>query len=194
MDTQMNAPETPPPPAQNGAHKARGRPFERGRSGNASGRPKGHRNKATMAMEELLDGEAEALTRKLVEKALEGDIAALRLCLDRLLPPRRDRPVVFELPQIESAKDALAASSAILAVCAAGKLSPSEAAELMGLVAIHVRMFEVTETEAGLAAFVNATLRGQNRSPARRTTESNKPAGTGTASVIYPSSAGMVAP
>lgn len=152
MNTEMNAPETPPPPAQNGAHKARGRPFERGRSGNPSGRPKGHRNKATMAMEELLDGEAEALTRKLVEKALEGDIAALRLCLDRLLPPRRDRPVVFELPKIECAKDALAASSSILAASAAGKLSPSEAAELMGLVATHARMFEVTETEAGLAA------------------------------------------
>jgi hypothetical protein len=141
------APETPPPPAQNGAHKARGRPFEPVKSGNPNGRPK-----ATMAMEELLDGEAEALTRKLLDKALEGDIAALRLCLDRLLPPRRDRPVVFELPKIESAKDALAASAAILAASAAGKSSPSEAAELMGLLAIHVRMFEVTETEAGLAA------------------------------------------
>jgi hypothetical protein len=105
-----------------------------------------------MAVEQLLDGEAEALTRKLVEKALEGDVAALRLCFDRLLPPRRDRPVVFELPKIESAKDALAASSAILAACAAGKLSPSEAAEVMALVATHARMFEVTETEAGLTA------------------------------------------
>jgi hypothetical protein len=152
MDTKMNAPEMPPPPAQNGAHKGRGRPFERGRSGNPNGRPKGHRNKATMAMEELLDGEAAALTRKMIEKALEGDMAAMRLCLDRLLPPRRDRTVVFELPKIESAKDALAASSAILAACAAGKLSPSEAAELMGLVATHARMFEVTETEARLAA------------------------------------------
>jgi Family of unknown function (DUF5681) len=152
MDTEMNPPETPPPPAQNGVHKARGRPFERGRSGNPGGRPRGHRNKTTMAVEQLLDGEAEALTRKLVEKALEGDVAALRLCFDRLLPPRRDRPVVFELPKIESAKDALAASSAILAACAAGKLSPSEAAELMGLVATHVRMFEAIETEAGLTA------------------------------------------
>ena len=42
-------------------------------------------------VEELLDGEAEALTRKAIDKALEGDMAALRMCLDRLLPPRRNR-------------------------------------------------------------------------------------------------------
>jgi hypothetical protein len=53
-----------------------------------------------MAVEALLDGEAKAIARKAVEKALEGDMAALRLCLERLLPPRRDRPVVFDLPKI----------------------------------------------------------------------------------------------
>src|SRR6266568_9655953 len=83
--------------------KPRGRSFERGKSGNPTGRPKGARNKATRAVEELLDGEAEALTRKAIDKALEGDMAALRICLDRLLPPRRDRLVNFELPTIESA-------------------------------------------------------------------------------------------
>ena len=54
-----------------------------------------------MAVEALLDGESEAIARKAVEKALEGDMAALRLCLERVLPPRRDRPVVFDLPKIE---------------------------------------------------------------------------------------------
>jgi hypothetical protein len=138
--------------AQNGGRKPRGRPFARGKSGNPTGRPKGARNKATRAVEELLDGEAEALTRKAIDKALEGDMAALRICLDRLLPPRRDRLVTFELPKIESASDALKASSAILAACAAGQLSLREAVEFQNLVSSHVRMLESNEFAARLAA------------------------------------------
>ena len=98
------------------------------------------------------DGELDALVRKLIEKAKAGDVAALRLCLDRLLPPRRDRLVTFALPKIESAKDACAAAAAIMAACANGELSPREAVELMGLVEAQVRMFETTEFEARLAA------------------------------------------
>src|SRR5687768_16932362 len=78
---------------ENTAGKQRGRPFQKGQSGNPDGRPKGSRNATTLAVESLLDGEAEALTRKAVELAIAGDIAALRLCLDRVLPPRKDRPV-----------------------------------------------------------------------------------------------------
>jgi hypothetical protein len=139
-------------PARNAARATRGRPFERGKSGNPGGRPKGRRNKATMAIEELLDGEAEGLARKVIDKGLEGDMAALRLCLDRLLPPRRERALTFDLPKIESVKDAQAASSAILAACAAGDLSPGEASEVMELVSAYVRMLEKTELEARIVA------------------------------------------
>jgi hypothetical protein len=142
----MDSSSITPIPADNTAPKPRGRPFEAGTSGNPAGRPKGSRNKTTMAVEALLDGEADALTRKAVEKALEGDMAALRLCLERLLPPRRDRPVAFDLPRIESAADALGASSTV------GTLSPSEAAEIMNLISTHVRAIEVTDIEARLAA------------------------------------------
>src|SRR6516225_7230100 len=80
-----------------------GRPFARGRSGNPSGRRPGSRNKATLAAAALLDGEFEALTRKAVELALAGDPTALRLCLERLLPPRRERAVTFRLPGLATA-------------------------------------------------------------------------------------------
>jgi hypothetical protein len=149
MEAKLDVGDTP---AREAMQKARGRPFERGRSGNPNGRPKGHRNKATMAIEELLDGEAERLTRKVIEKALDGDTTALRLCVDRLLAPRRERPITFDLPKIESAADAKAASSAILAACAAGTLSPGEAAAVMELVSNHVRMFEMSEIEARVFA------------------------------------------
>ena len=66
--------------------------------GNA-GRPKGSRNKATIAIESLLEGQAEALTQTAIAKALEGDSIALRLCMDRIAPPMKDKPVVFPLTQ-----------------------------------------------------------------------------------------------
>ena len=104
--------------------------FAKGQSGNPAGRPKGSRNATTLALESLLDGQADALTQKAIELALAGDMAALRLCLDRILPARRDRPVSFALPPIESAQDAAATVSAVLAAVAAGEITPAEAGEI----------------------------------------------------------------
>ena len=82
--------------------RVRGRPFKKGRSGNPAGRRTGSRNKATIAAAALLAGESEALTRKAVELALVGDPAALRLCIERILPPCRERTVKFALPAARS--------------------------------------------------------------------------------------------
>lgn len=147
--------DTPEPSVRDPGEEAprrRGRPFKPGYSGNPNGRPQGARNKATVLAEQLLDGEVEALLRKVIEKALAGDTAALRLCLDRVLPARRERLVTLVLPKIETAKDGCAASAAILVACANGELSTGEAAEFMGLVAAHLRVLETTELEARLAA------------------------------------------
>src|SRR5215471_13932032 len=77
--------------------------FKPGLSGNPAGRPPGSRNKATETAELLLEGEAVALTRKAVELALGGDPIALRLCLDRLIPPRRGRKVqLANVPPVSS--------------------------------------------------------------------------------------------
>ncbi len=130
------------------AESTRGRPF---RAGNP-GRPRGTRNKARLALETLLEGEGEALTRKAVQLALGGDVTALRLCLDRILPPRKDRHVPFALPPLESAADAVKATAALVAAVAAGDLTPSEAAELSKLVEGYTRAVELRELEARLAA------------------------------------------
>src|SRR5262249_38944595 len=140
------------PPGEQSAPKPRGRPFEPGQSGNPNGRPKGARNRVTRAVEVLIDGQGEALAAKALEKALLGDTTMLRALLSTLVPPRRERTVEFELPQIESAADARKASSAVLAACAAGELSPHEASEIMGLISTHARAIEVAELEARVAA------------------------------------------
>jgi Family of unknown function (DUF5681) len=119
---------------ENTAPKQRGRPFMPGRSGNPAGRPKGARNRSTIAAELLLEGEAQALTRKAIELALAGDTAALRLCLERLLPPRKDRAVALDLPAIESADDVARAVGAVLAAVGDGRITPGEAGEVMGLI------------------------------------------------------------
>jgi hypothetical protein len=117
----------------------------KGRSGNPVGKPKGARHRATLAAEALLDGEAEALTRKAIELALAGDPIALRLCLDRILPPRRERPMTFALPDLDSVADAGAAMAAVLAAVASGKTCLSEAIEVSKLVDAFVRTSEAAK-------------------------------------------------
>jgi len=128
-----------------------GRPFAQGQSGNAAGRPKGSRNRSTLAIEALLDGEAEAITRKVIELALDGDGPALRLCMDRLAPPRKDRHVPFTLPLIRTATDAVEASAALVAAVADGELTPSEASDLGRLVETVIRGIELTDVQERLS-------------------------------------------
>ena len=97
------------------------------------GRPAGARHCTTRAVEELLQGEAAALSRKAVDMALEGDTTALRLCLERVAPARKDAPVSFDLPPLESAQDAAKAAQAILQAVSQGDLTPMEGTGLMGL-------------------------------------------------------------
>jgi hypothetical protein len=120
-------------------------------AGNA-GRPKGARNRSTQAVLALLEGEAEALSRKAVELALAGDSTALRLCLDRLAPPRKDAPVQFPLPRMTTARDAVEAAGAVLEAVSVGDLTPTEGAQVMGLVDAFRRTLEVTELGARVTA------------------------------------------
>lgn len=127
-------------------------PWKPGQSGNPAGRPKGARNKTTLAMEALLEGQYEALTKAAINKALEGDTAALRLCLDRLAPARKDAPIAFDLPSIRSAADILAASSALLGAVASGEVTPDEAGRVMALLTAHKALVEAGDLEARIAA------------------------------------------
>ena len=116
------------------------------------GKPKGARHRATQAALALLDGKAEALTRQAVTMALCGDTTALRLCLERIAPPRRDAPVTFDLPRMKTARDAATAAGAVLEAVALGDLTPTEGAHIMGLVETYRRTLETSELEARLAA------------------------------------------
>ena len=137
--------------AENTAGKQRGRPFAVGVSGNPAGRPRGARNWTTVAVEEILDGEADALARKAIELALNGDTVALRLCLERIAPARKERPSPFTLPELKTAADAVTTSAALVQAVATGELTTGQAAELGKLVEAFVRAIEATDMEGRLA-------------------------------------------
>jgi len=142
--------------AQEEERDAQGR-FLKGVSGNPEGRFKpagrtpGSRNKATESAEILLEGEAEALTRKAVDLALKGDPMALRLCVDRLIPPRRGRRVqLANVPSVGSVAELSPTMAAITTAATSGEITPSEAAELARVVEIYARAVEVTDFDRRL--------------------------------------------
>lgn len=120
-------------------------------AGNA-GKPKGARNRTTKAVAELLEGEAQALTRKAIELALSGDTIAMRLCLERIAPPRKDAPVSFGLPSMKTAASAAKAAGAVLEAVSTGQLTPLEAVQIMGLIETYRRTLETSEFEARIVA------------------------------------------
>jgi hypothetical protein len=145
--------------------RVRGRPFEKGRSGNPAGRRAGSSNKKTLGAAALLDGESEALTRRAVELAMSGDPTALRLCVERILPPCRERAVSFAMPPIEGPADIAAAMKAVTAALASGVITPGEAGRIALVVDTFVQAIETRDFEQRLATLEeNAKRRGEARS------------------------------
>ncbi|WP_293920655.1 hypothetical protein [Sphingobium sp. UBA5915] len=116
------------------------------------GKAKGTRHKATMACEALLDGQVKQLTQKAVDMALAGDVLAMRICMDRIAPPRKDRHVTFQLPRIDGAGDHPAALASIMSAVAGGALTPAEGQALAAMLAEHRKAIETADIEARLAA------------------------------------------
>jgi hypothetical protein len=105
--------------------------FQAGQSGNPAGRPPGSRNKRTIIAEKLLDDRAGELTTAAITQATGGDPAALRACMDRVVPRLRHRPLDFTLPDLVTLADTPVAINAIAQGLACGELDLDEAAALM---------------------------------------------------------------
>ena len=88
------------------------------------GRPKGSRHKHVLAIQDLLDGEAETLGRKAIDLALAGDTTALRLCIERIAPARKDSPLEFDLPTMTNAQQAASAAQGVLQAVSQGDMTP----------------------------------------------------------------------
>lgn len=117
-----------------GGPPRRGRPFPKGVSGNPGGRPRGARGKATLRLEALIDSAGEALGIKLVEQALAGDMAAMRLCLKVMLPAGRKRGVELPLPTLETTGQCMKALALVVEAAAMGEITLDEAKAFHGLI------------------------------------------------------------
>lgn len=118
------APPVPPVPA---GPSVRGRPFVKGESGNPDGKRPGTRNRKTVLMELLSDGDIQGLKEKAVEIGHAGNALVLRAWIEKLVPACRERFVEFELPPIETAADLAPAMGAVMAALAGGEITPGEA-------------------------------------------------------------------
>ncbi len=132
--------------------KQRGRPFKQGASGNPAGRPKGARNRTTLLVEQMIDGEAEALTETAIRLAKAGDAGLMRALLDRLAPPRRERAVQVDLPPLTNPTDGPKIAAALLERAASGELTPTEAQGLAALLESYRKQSELADMEARLRA------------------------------------------
>jgi hypothetical protein len=100
----------------------------------------------------LLAGEVEGLTREAVELALAGDPAALRLCLERIVGPYRERAVEFTMPPIWRVRWPRSPTRWRRV------RSPREAMQLGHVVEAYVRAVEATEFERRLRALETADI------------------------------------
>jgi hypothetical protein len=114
-------------------------------------------------MEALLEGEGEKITRKAIEMALAGDTIAMRLCIDRLLPVRKDRPIKFDLPKLQTAGDVVEASAALVSAAAAGEITLSEAGELSRLIEGFTKALDLHEIQQRLEKLEAAQSSGARR-------------------------------
>ena len=135
-DPRNNATDTRP----------RGRPFATGNPG----RPRGSRNRITRLVENLIEADAEQITRAAIEKALAGDGVLLRALLDRLAPPRRDPVVEVDLPKLGDGADATPITSALVEGVADGTIAPAEAKAISEVVDTHLRAVEIRDIEERL--------------------------------------------
>jgi len=79
----------------------------------------------------------------------------MRLCMERVLPPCRERAVEFRLPPIEgtrpgetsgpSARDVARAMDAVTSPLAQGEITPGEAEKIAAVVDTFVRAVETTK-------------------------------------------------
>ncbi|MCB2215113.1 MAG: hypothetical protein KQH59_03545 [Desulfobulbaceae bacterium] len=101
----------------------------------------------------LIKGEEEALSRRAIESALNGNVQMLQFCLSRILPPPpKDNVVKLDgMPVCKDVSSSVELSSFVLDQLAKGILSPNQASLVAGIVEKHLRCLQVTDIEQRLA-------------------------------------------
>jgi hypothetical protein len=129
----------------------RGRPFQPGNQ-YGRGRPPGSRNKVVRVCQDTLDSHAENLIKKCLVLAYQGNPTAMRLCMERLMPARRQRTLHFNLPSVKTITDVAAASESVVRGVARGQLTPAEGQAFSAILDGRRRMIETEELDQRIRA------------------------------------------
>lgn len=117
----------------------KGRFVVKGQSGNPGGRVKNNQNHATKIQERIriaesmIEGQLEAVIGSVVQKALDGDMVAAKVLLDRIIPAVKSRPVTFNVPKMNNANDIAKAVAGVIEGVASGIVTPDEGATIAGM-------------------------------------------------------------
>jgi len=133
--------------------------FQKSQSGNPAGRPRGLRHQASIRMQEMLEQGADEFADKVAKMALAGNIGALRMCLDRLVPARATEPFFCEIPRLEKAADAVGAFASLVSAAAAGDVTADQANKLARVISLYVNALEAHDFEDRLAKLERADLK-----------------------------------
>jgi hypothetical protein len=142
-------------------NKPRGKPFVAGNKF-GRGRPRGSRNKLTLAAQQLLEQYSASIVRKCITQALQGDPHAMRLCMDRLVAVRRDTPIRLKMPQVVEIGDISQAEQNVLQSIAVGQLTTVDGDLLMKVLASRRRSIETDD----LCTRVKALEEAERQNPA----------------------------
>lgn len=121
--------------------------FKPGVSGNPKGKPKGARSLSSRFAEAILAEDAEAVIRKVIEKAKEGDMGAAKMVFDRIAPIRKGAPVHIKIASVSDAAGVAQATQNVLEAVASGSLTPDEATAISGLLEARRKAIETMELE-----------------------------------------------
>ena len=154
-------------PTKNGEESGRCKTSGRFTKGNhySKGRPVGSRNSASISVENLFLDEAEQLTRRCIELALQDQpsLPALKLAIERICPVRKDSPINVDLPAITDISSASEFTSALLEKVTVGELTPSQAELLSRIAEKATRAQQLVEIEMKLEE-LTVQLQGQGDS------------------------------
>ncbi|MCB1114173.1 MAG: hypothetical protein KDK62_05390 [Chlamydiia bacterium] len=135
--------------------------FRKGVSGNPNGRPKGSKNKSTLAAEQFLEASLVGICQRIEDEALDGNMQAAKMILERFVPPRKDRPIQLDIPVIKTYQDILTASQLILSAVFKGEISPSEGESLSRAIESYSKALEACDIELRLQSLEDIVRAGE---------------------------------
>jgi hypothetical protein len=129
----------------------RGRPFQTGNK-YGRGRPRGSRNKVALVCQDTLDSHAETLTKRCLYMVFQGNPTAMRLCMERLMPARRQRMLQFKMPPVKTIADVAMALESVVSGVGQGQFTASEGQAIAGMLEGRRRMIETVELDLRVRA------------------------------------------